>query len=244
MSAKFLYTGILFLMLLALNSVAQDTIYMRNDQRIACTIVEINTTEVKYKKWELSDGPLYIENKSQVAQIKYKNGFIDVFQEVKSAPAQIKKTEDEYVRDPKNTKRGNDEYVRNPQNDKLIMIGGNHYLYGSRRMNEREMQQLLLSVNNPEITKEVNRAKLDKGLKYIGFLTIPLAIGAIASATRINTYTNHSYGPTKTRNEEFIAPAVICTVGAVAAFSASIYFGIDRKARNAKAVRLFQQKYE
>jgi hypothetical protein len=244
MNTKFLYTGILLLVMLAANGVAQDTIYMRNDQRIACNVVEVNTTEVKYKKWEISDGPLYIENKSMVAQIKYKNGFIDVFQEEKSVPLQIKKTEDEYVRDHKSTKNGNDDYVKDPRKDKLIMIGGNHYLYGSRRLNERGMQQLLLSVNNPQITKEVNRARLDKGFKYIGFLAIPLAVGALAAATRINTYTNYSYGPTKTRNGEFIAPAVICTVGAIAAFSASIYFGIDRSVRNARAVRLFQQKYE
>jgi hypothetical protein len=230
MNTKFLYTGILFLMLLAFNGVAQDTIYMRNDQRIVCTVHEISTTEVKYKKWALSDGPMYIEDKSQVAQIKYKNGFIDVFQEVKPSPVQIKKAED--------------DYVKNPQKDKLIVIGANYYLHGSKLLKERGMHQLLLSVNNPQITKEVKRAKLDKRLKYVGFVAIPLAVGA-AACVQIASHTGPGYPKsTNTQREDFMAAAVVCTVGAAATFSASIYFGIDRKVRNARAVRLYQQQYE
>jgi hypothetical protein len=243
MSTKFLYSNIVFLMMLVTNVVAQDTIYMRNNQRIACNIVEINPTEVKYKKWELSDGPLYIENKASVAQVKYKNGFVDVFPEVKVS----QQTEDDYVQDRKSTTNGNIYYPQNTNpGNKLIVIGRSHYLYGNKRLNERDMQQLLLSVNDPQITKEVNRSKVDKGLKYIGFLAIPLAVGAIACATQINTYTGYNYsnGTTTSRNDEFIAPTVICAVGAAATFSASVYFGIDRKVRNARAIRLYQQKYE
>jgi hypothetical protein len=246
MNIKLLSASMLFLIMLVNNCFAQDTIYMRNDQRIACTIVEVTTTEVKYKKLELSDGPVYIENKSSVALIRYKNGFIDVFKEVKTLPEPVKKEEDDYVQDRKNTRNGNDDYAPDPRKKKLIVIGTNHFLYGDKRLNEKGMQQLLLSVNDPQITQEVKRAKLDKGLKYIGFLAIPLALVAIASAVQINTYSSPNYnnGYTSTRNDGFIAPAVICTVGAAAAFSASIYFGIDRKARNARAVRLYQQKYE
>lgn len=239
--------GSILLLMLTVTCLAQDTIYMRTNQRIACTIVEVTTTEVKYKKLEISDGPLYIENKSVVAQIKYKNGFIDVFQEVKTPQVEpAKKAEDDYVRDPKDTKDRNEEYVKDPGKYKLVKVRTNVYMYGDKRLNEKKMQQLLLSLNDPQITKEVKRAKLDKGLKYIGFLAIPLIIGGLVCATQIETYVGPTYnnGPTTVRNEEFIAPTVICTVGAAATFSASIYFGIDRKARNARAVRLYQEKYQ
>jgi hypothetical protein len=222
MNKKFYYRSVLFLIITATNCFAQDTIFMQNDQRIPCNVVEVTATEVKYKKWELIDGPLYIQNKSAVTQIKYKNGFVDVFPEVKSSSVQP---------------------AKDPKRDKLMMVTNNFYMYGDKRLNEKGMQQLLLSLNDPQITKEVKRAKRDKRLKYIGFLAIPLAIGAVVSAEAYYgpTYNNE---PTTVRNEEFVAPAVICTIGALKAFTASIYFGIDRKARNARAVRLYQEKYE
>jgi hypothetical protein len=245
MNHKFYYLGILFLIMFVSDCFAQDTIFMRNDQRIPCNIVEVTSTEVKYKKWELSDGPLYIENKSLVSRIKYKNGFTDVFQEVKAMPVQpAKKAEDDYVQDRKNTKAGNDEYIQNRQRDKLTMIGGNHYIYGDQRLNEAGMQRMLLSLNDPKITREVKTAKVDKGLKYIGFAAIPLFFVGVFALTQIDQGPTYSNGYTYTHNNEFVAPALICFAGAAVTFSASIYFGIDRKARNARAVHLYQQKYE
>jgi hypothetical protein len=245
MSTK-IFASILLLLLTA-TCFAQDTIYMRNDQRIACTIIEVTSTEVNYKKLEISDGPLYKENKSLIAQIKYQNGFIDVFQEVRSPPVkEAKTTTDDYVRDPKNKNDRNEDYVKGPGKDKLIKITNNIYIYGNQRLNEKKMQQLLLSVNDPLITKEVRRAKLDKNLKYVGFLAIPFALGGAFFGAFINTYVGASSttGSPTVHNQDFVAPALICTAGAAATFSASIYFGIDRKARNAKAMRLYQQKYE
>jgi hypothetical protein len=245
MNHKFYYGSILVLILFTSNCFAQDTIIMRNDQHIPCNIVEITPTEVKYKKWELNDGPLYIENKSLVSQIKYKNGFVDVFQEVQKAPVQpMKKAEDDYVRDHKNTKTRDDEYVKNPHRDKLTMIGGNHYIYGEQRLNEAGMQRMLLSLNDPQINKEVKTAKVDKGLKYMGFAAIPLCLVGIFALTQINQGPTYNNNYTYSHNSEFVTPAVICFAGAAVTFTASIYFGIDRKVRNARAVRLYQLKYE
>lgn len=247
MNFKFLSGSILFLIMVTSTCFAQDTIYMRNDQRIACNIVEVNATEVKYKKLELSDGPLYIENKALIAQVKYKNGFIDVFPEIKIQPTQpAKKTEDDYVQDRNTKKTKNDDYISNRQGNKLIVLGPTHYLYGDKRLNENGMQRLLLSVNDPQITKEIKRAKMDKGLKYIGFAAIPLLILGAAFASQISISpvgTNYPNNNTN-NNDEYIAPTMICVVGAAASFSASIYFGIDRKGSNARAICLYQQKYE
>jgi hypothetical protein len=146
------------------------------------------------------------------------------------------------VRDPKKAKDRNDDYVKGPGRDKLIMITNNIYMQGDQRLNEKQMQKFLLSVNDPRITQNVKRAKWDKNLKYIGFLAIPLALGSIVCLSLIDADPYGTYP--RSRNEEFIAPSIILGVGAVASFSSSIYFGIDRKARNARAVRLYQEKYQ
>lgn len=41
-------------------------------------VLEILPTEIKYKKWEHMDGPIYSINKSDVFRIKYKNGTSEV----------------------------------------------------------------------------------------------------------------------------------------------------------------------
>ncbi len=232
MNKEFIFKSIVLLILLVTDCVAQDTIFMRNDQRIPCNVVEVNTTEVKYKKLEITDGPLYIESKSAVAQIKYKNGFVDVFFEAKSPSVPPVKN--------KEVVEKKDDYVRSGGQPKLNRLNNNLYRYGEKFMNEKGMHQMLLSLKNPEITKEIEGAKRSRKLKYVGFLAIPLAIGGMVAASMVESDTY----PSTARNEEFIAPAVICLTSATIVFSASIYFGIDRKVKNAKAVGLYKQKYE
>ena len=66
---------------------AQDTINYINGRSIAVKIIEVNPLEIKFKKFENPDGPLYSEDKSNIVFIKYSNGFIDVFP-VKIKPAE------------------------------------------------------------------------------------------------------------------------------------------------------------
>jgi hypothetical protein len=242
MIRKFYYGSILFILMMTANCFAQDTIFMRNDQHIPCNVVEVTSTEVKYKKLELSEGPLYIENKSMVAQIKYKNGYVDVFTEVKLPPA--KKTEDDYVQDRKRTKsRSDDDYVQKPRREKLIMISNGIYIYGDSQLNEKQMWHMLLSLKDPQITEEVEGAKRAKRFKYLGFLAIPLGIGSVVCLAQALTEEPGNTNQPPPDNSGYLAPAAVCAVGAAATFGSSIYFGIDRKRRNARAVHLYQQKY-
>ncbi len=58
---------------------SQDTIFKTNNTKIVAKIIEITTDQVKYKKMEFLDGPLYLISKSEVYQINYLNGGKDVF---------------------------------------------------------------------------------------------------------------------------------------------------------------------
>jgi hypothetical protein len=58
---------------------AQDTLYTVSGQKIAAKVIEINQTEIKYKKASNLDGPVYVIDKTDVALIEYKNGSKELY---------------------------------------------------------------------------------------------------------------------------------------------------------------------
>ncbi|MES2512905.1 MAG: hypothetical protein V4580_02125 [Bacteroidota bacterium] len=70
-----------------INAVAQDTIFYKTPGSIVVVLVkEVSQTEVKYKKADMPDGPMYIINKNDIAKIVYKNGYTEVMKESTSTP--------------------------------------------------------------------------------------------------------------------------------------------------------------
>ena len=80
---------ILFLVLFiaAFGASAQDLIILRNNTNIKAKVLEVAITEIKYKKFDNLEGPVYSILKSEVFMIKYANGTTDIFTE----PAAYKK---------------------------------------------------------------------------------------------------------------------------------------------------------
>ncbi len=60
-------------------SQAQDTLYTVSGQKIPAKVVEINQSEIKYKKASNLDGPVYVIDKTDVALIEYKNGSKELY---------------------------------------------------------------------------------------------------------------------------------------------------------------------
>ena len=58
---------------------ACDMIIFNNGNEVSAKVLEITSIEVKYKKCEFADGPLYVANKTDIFMIKYANGLKDVF---------------------------------------------------------------------------------------------------------------------------------------------------------------------
>ena len=58
---------------------AQDTLSMRSGENILVKVIEVGTTEVKYKKQDNLNGPLFSILKSDLFVIKYENGTKDDF---------------------------------------------------------------------------------------------------------------------------------------------------------------------
>ena len=71
---------LVFLMLLSATSVfAQDVIVKKDGSTILSKVVEIGSTEVKYKKFSNQNGPTYTITKAEIQAINYENGEKDTF---------------------------------------------------------------------------------------------------------------------------------------------------------------------
>ncbi len=69
----------LSLVVICKDVIAQDSIFKLNRQVIVAKVLELTATEVRYKKADMPDGPLYTEMKSEIQKIKYANGSQDIF---------------------------------------------------------------------------------------------------------------------------------------------------------------------
>lgn len=87
---RFLVLG--FFILFVQNLFCQDTIRFKNGDVKAVKVNEVGLYQVSYSRLDLSDGPTYTVNKSDIFSIKYKNGQIDTFDGVASPSNPIPNT--------------------------------------------------------------------------------------------------------------------------------------------------------
>jgi hypothetical protein len=60
---------------------AQDVILKKDNTTVLSKVLEISSTEIKYKKWNNQDGPTYSIGLSDVLSITYENGEVENFSE-------------------------------------------------------------------------------------------------------------------------------------------------------------------
>lgn len=172
---------------------AQDTIYKLNGELLAAKILEINQTDIKYKRFNLPDGPLFITAKTEIQKIKFANGAVDSF---RVEEAVVAATPEPVISEPFVVEK-NPAYTS--QNTNLLRktdAGG--YLYNHTRLSEKRMLFLAIDKNRTWKNKELDKAILAtrdfKSNQYIsGFGGAALAIGCIlvagSTANNSNSYT-------------------------------------------------------
>ena len=74
--ATFLVANLLF---------SQDVLTKKSGDDIKAKVLEVTTTEVKYKKFDNLNGPVFSILKSELLIIRYENGSKDVFNENKKS---------------------------------------------------------------------------------------------------------------------------------------------------------------
>ncbi|HSH64866.1 MAG TPA: hypothetical protein VLB84_03500, partial [Bacteroidia bacterium] len=200
-----------------------DTLVKKDGTQVLGKVLEVSITEVKYKKAELPDGPVYIEDKAIISKIKYQGGFVDLFPEPITQKSIHTKIEE------------NNDYVKSePKYPPLSKLVGTSYLYNGQMIRERQMHDVLLKLNDPEISRRVRAARLSKGLRYIGFAAIPLFTAAMACGI-------YALNGNYTADSKKIGFGLLAGAGVV--FGTSIYFNINYRFKNMQAVRLYQLRY-
>lgn len=138
----------LFLLCIAGMAIAQDVIVMKDQSTIMSKVLEITSTEIKYKKWDNQDGPLYSVSRSEVMSINYENGEVENF--YKTTNSQLNTYPQQTQNNPKgymealvsfpaamklNGKRLADEELRGLINERGYQL----YLKGKRKSNAGEV---------------------------------------------------------------------------------------------------------
>ena len=76
---------------------AQDTLSMRSGENMLVKIIEVGTTEVKYKKQDNLNGPVFSILKSDLLVIKYENGTKEDFSSIKKIEEKIVGVENLFI---------------------------------------------------------------------------------------------------------------------------------------------------
>ena len=228
---KLLFTALLIISCHFIFS--QDTIIKYSGEIIQAKITEVSPTQIKYKKFNFQDGPMYVENKSDVKMIRYSNGLKEEFQKEQPKTAAL----------PPPTNDNADYYGGTAApNPNKIDIWGSGYRVNGRRTNERAVQKILLESRDKKIISLVGQAKDTQKLQYIGFAAIPLGLISIIALANSRPYyvATNSYGP---RNNALAALSTVCFVGALACPAISSIEKHKRKNCNRAAVKLYNEKF-
>ncbi len=129
---------ILSLLLLSLTTaklIAQDVIVKKDNTTILSKVLEINDTNIKYKKWSNQDGPTYSINIADVMSINYQNGEVEKFS-VESVEKSVK---------PYQTNQQSN--VNKPKTGGYMKRDGDKLLLNGRQLSDNEVKELVGEVN-------------------------------------------------------------------------------------------------
>ncbi|MEM8568523.1 MAG: hypothetical protein AAGF85_18835 [Bacteroidota bacterium] len=86
------YTLMLLLGFVSFSLIGQDMIVKKNGDEIQAVVLEVLSSEIKYKKFDNKEGPTYTIGKKNVFMIRYENGTKDVFNE-SNTPSSLSRSE-------------------------------------------------------------------------------------------------------------------------------------------------------
>ncbi|MFI5151192.1 MAG: hypothetical protein ACHQRM_15785 [Bacteroidia bacterium] len=92
---------------------AQDTIVRKNGEMVLSKVLEVGTTELKYKRTDSPDGPVYVVQKWELRYVVYANGRKESFEDVTPPPP--------------------------PVENQSLTISGPFYYYKDHRITETDM---------------------------------------------------------------------------------------------------------
>ena len=135
---------------------AQDTIYKRSGEIIPAKITEISTAEVKYKRFTMPDGPVFIIGRNEVQKIRFSNGVVDSFAVSQPVTTQtVMPVEIPVIIQPQQATPVLTGLIENPR--------AGLYYYNGAKINEKKMLFIAADKNRTWRNKELDQAILATG---------------------------------------------------------------------------------
>ncbi|HEY1055659.1 MAG TPA: hypothetical protein VGE24_11005 [Emticicia sp.] len=179
----FILVTSLFLCCLTMRS--QDLIVKLNGDTIHAKITEVGTDNISYKKKSMSDGPTFVEKKSEIAFIRLANGEKEQYGQEKE-----KENESDKNKIESDNKNNPDLTEKDTKKKKIEMIYGNFYV-NNMYVPKKEVDRLLAHSNNPAVVSMSKGVKTVSGLQKIMKITsYPTTVsgGALSLFTMIEGY--------------------------------------------------------
>ena len=169
---------VFFLLLLSSAFInAQVTIVKRNGEKLAVKLIEVNTNEVRFKRFDYQDGPLFTLAKQEIKTLLYANGANESFENY--IPPIIK---------------GSTMPI-----DLSIQPSGRHYYYKEKRISELDMLAIAGKQNDNKINLMI------KQTNQIRFVQNTLCVSGIA-LFGLGAYLNFTNRPPRRRRAPNPAP--------------------------------------
>jgi hypothetical protein len=224
---------------ISLYSYSQDTIVKYNGSTIFGKVLEIGATEVKYKKADFIDGPTYVELKSEIEMIKYRNGVKEHFE--KTQLSSVSQNNSGPRRES-----NSDYYGGHVDSKNKIEVWGVKYRYKDMTISERELRTMLMQSKDKKIISLIQKAKDNNLYQYVGFFGIPFGMAAgyclLESQTR-GTYNPQTGSNTNPDQNKYISLAATFAIIAIACPITSGVCKHNRTISTQEAIKLYNEKY-
>jgi hypothetical protein len=80
--------------LVSVRAIAQDILTKTSGEDLAVKVLEVGTEEIKYKRFDNPDGPVYTIRKTEVMMLRYENGVAEIISNERISEAEKPTTKD------------------------------------------------------------------------------------------------------------------------------------------------------
>ena len=133
----------------AIGVYAQDVIVTRDAQRIEAKILEVSSSEIKYKELDNLDGPTFIIEASEISSVIYSNGKVVLYNQ--SAQSEPQKAAEQPVLEQVTAQEENEVEelpdAPNYQTGRIYRDNG-HYMYNNAYIESKEVARILERENS------------------------------------------------------------------------------------------------
>lgn len=198
---KIFFFCIAFVTALAAN--CQDIIIKKTGEEIKAKVLEIGVSEVKYKRFDFQDGPVYTIAKTEVIMVRYENGINEVISTTTPTPPA-----------PSNNQTSVPPPSQPEQVSNKIESAMGSYRQNGRYISKTRVISTLKATNDPEIMKLLRKSSNKKTTGTVVALGLGLPLIIVGAITTLRGVVITNDQSTYSTSVDPDGPG-ITTVGAV-----------------------------